>query len=363
MPESWVVTSSIHPGATALQPIFNIRGTCLVQCPLIPGVLSRSGDMLIGVSIDTVNYCSVPLGVATSESLSTVAVSQSQEIEIFHGQASALHSAGRYQAAAEKYDRLLSMDAADVKAWVGRGCALFELGDFSTALASFQHALTLAPRNRGAWHGRGLVQAQQANYEAALESFEQTIALFPDDVKAQHNRGNALIHLNRPQAAFEAFNAIVQAHPDNYRAWYKRSVALAMMRRYQDALGSLDTTLAIKPNCYYGWTYRGIVLNKLDCLSQARVCFEKSLQHHKQNPRAWYGMAATYALQGQAAQAAQKLEKAIAFNPRLYRTLPLKDVSFRRIIHNPEIQALLQRPVQSMNGHTTSEEYANEFLN
>ena len=273
-----------------------------------------------------------------------VTVSRTPKSQILHGQASALYTAGRFQAAVEKYDRLLMADVTDIHAWLHRGYALYKLEQYDTALESFRKVIQLSPKEALAWHGCGIVQAKLTDYTAAFASFDRTVELNPDDRKAWYNRGNALIRLNRHREALDNFNVLIQQQPENHRAWYNRALALAALRRYHDALSSLDTAVSIKPNCHYAWTYRGLTLNKLYRFRDALASFEQSLRHRLPNPNALYGKASTYALQGNVAPAAQLLREAIIAGNNLYRVMAQTDPSFSRVIDRPEFLTLLQSP-------------------
>ena len=164
-----------------------------------------------------------------------------------------------------------------------------------------------------------------------------------------------MLRLNRFLEAAESFDQLIQQEPDNYRAWYNRAIALAAMRRYHDALSCLDTTVSIKPACHYAWTYRGVMLNKLHRFRDALLSFEQSLHCRAPNANAWYGKAATYALQGKSKAAAKWLRNAIAVNPSLYRVLVKTDPNFSLVINSGDLQTLLQ-------SHTRAGENAQDSL-
>ena len=191
------------------------------------------------------------------------------------------------------------------------------------------------------------MQAKISDFAAAVESFDQAIALNERNHEACFNRGHALLRLNRFLEAADSFDQLIQQEPDNYRAWYNRAIALAAMRRYHDALSCLDTALSIKPTCHYAWTYRGVMLNKLHRFRDALLSFDRSLYCRTPNANAWYGKAATYALQGKSKSAAQWLRNAIAVNPSLYRVLVKTDPNFSLVINSAEMQTLLHSRAQS----------------
>ncbi|MEL6601699.1 MAG: tetratricopeptide repeat protein [Cyanobacteria bacterium J06614_10] len=253
-----------------------------------------------------------------------------------------LLSRGQYSGAIEKLDEAIAQDTQNPKAWLYRAQAAMQMRSFEAALKDFREVVRLNPTEARAWHGQGVAKAELRLYPSAVDSFDRAIACDPENDKIWYNKGRALLKLEQYDNAQESFERAIAINPDKYYAWYNLALAQAALDRVQPAIDSLQRVTELKPNCHYAWNYRGTLLNRLFQHDEALESFWESIRHRVPNPNAWYGLAASYALQQNPDAAAIHLAQAVQLNPSIYSLMARNDVSFDTVRSHPKIHAILR---------------------
>ncbi len=266
---------------------------------------------------------------------------QDQELKALILQGFKLRNLGDYKGAIEKFDRVLIQDPINVNTLLYRAQTFIQIGTYESALKDFRAVLKLKPTSASAWHGQGLAKAELKLYPSAVDSFDRAIAYEPDNDKIWYNRGRALLKLAQYEKALKSLDRAVELNDSRYHAWYTRALAQAALELIAPALDSLEKATALKESCHYAWNYRGTLLNRLFKHEEALNSFWMSLRHRVPNPNAWYGLASTYALLGNASAAAIHLRQAILLNPNIYSLMVRNDVNFDLVRSDPKVQAAL----------------------
>ena len=155
------------------------------------------------------------------------------------------HRAGRLEAAAARYRRVLQVDPANVDALTGLADVLESLGrngeaisvledavkrsplsgplqgrladafhaqgNLGRAIEAYGKAVDLEPALAGSWWGLGCALASLGDHASAVESFRRLIALQPDHGMALLNLGKSLFELGQVAPALEAFPRVSQS--------------------------------------------------------------------------------------------------------------------------------------------------------
>jgi len=149
------------------------------------------------------------------------------------------HRAGRLDAAAARYKRVLQVESTRVDALIGladvleakgrndEAISLLELalqrsplgvlqarladsfhaqGDLSRAIEAYGKAVEQEPKLAGPWWGLGCALASLGDHASAVESFRRLIALRPDHGMALLNLGKSYFELGQVDRALEAFH-------------------------------------------------------------------------------------------------------------------------------------------------------------
>ena len=179
-------------------------------------------------------------------------------------QASSLHRAGRLDAAAQAYARILH-----------------EWPDETGALTPFA-AIALA----------------RGEAEQALALVERALAAAPDEVIALSVQGAALQRLGRLDAARESFERVLAQQPGHAESWNNRGVVLRQDGRLDEALASYDRALSLRPDYAAAHNNRGNVLQDLRRLDAANESFDRAIALRPQYAEAWWNKARLRILQG-----------------------------------------------------------------
>lgn len=182
--------------------------------------------------------------------------------EAWVDQARGHHRAGRLDAAAAQYRRVLQTEPAHVDALTGLADVLESLGrngeaisileeaisrlpfcgplqgrladafhaqgDLVRAIELYTIAINLEPSLAGAWWGLGCAFASLGDHASAVESFRRLIALQPDHGMALHNLGKSLFELGQVDPAVDAFQRSLNHLPKEVRCLALGNIAVAI---------------------------------------------------------------------------------------------------------------------------------------
>ena len=172
------------------------------------------------------------------------------------------HRAGRLDAAAAQYRRVLQIEPSHVEALTGLADALETLGrndeamllleeavkrsplcgtlrsrladafhaqgHLARAIEAYGKAIDLEPNLAGSWWGLGCAFASLGDHASAVESFRHLIALQPDHGMALHNLGKSLFELGQVSPAMMAFRESLNHLPEGARCLALGNIAVAI---------------------------------------------------------------------------------------------------------------------------------------
>jgi tetratricopeptide (TPR) repeat protein len=99
-------------------------------------------------------------------------------------------------------------EAASAESWLEKGNYLYEQGRYDEAAQSYDRCILLNPQLEAAWFNKGNALYMQGNYDKALSAFDKAIEISPQDANAWICRGLTLKKLDR---TVEANAALMQA--------------------------------------------------------------------------------------------------------------------------------------------------------
>ena len=132
--------------------------------------------------------------------------------------ASRLRAAGRAEAAAEAYRRLLAIRPDLPDSWFNLALMERQCGRFAAALAAYDEAVRRGVSGpEEAWLNRGVIHADDLGRpDLALQDLEAALAIAPDWLPALLNLGNLHEDMGRREAAAEVYGralAVAPGHP------------------------------------------------------------------------------------------------------------------------------------------------------
>ncbi len=161
--------------------------------------------------------------------------------------------AGRYENAADSFNRAIEIDATLISAYLGRGKTYFELAldDLSyeqKAIDDFSQAITLDPSFADAYKERARVYYYQAEYELAMEDISRSIQLVPTDAESYVMRGDITFELDLRGQTLADYSQAINLAPTNIAYLTKRASFNTQIQDYATALVDRNRILELSPS-------------------------------------------------------------------------------------------------------------------
>ncbi len=157
--------------------------------------------------------------------------------------------AGKFEAAIEDFDNVLSVDPSSVEAHEGLAWAYFGSKDFARAAEEADRRLALTPEDRG-WHTdwATIVREAPGRGEEALATVRQWASEAPSDQAAQVLLGRMLGDTGDPVGARRVLNALLAFAPENVDGLRTLAAIERFDQRYPDARALLERAVALQPH-------------------------------------------------------------------------------------------------------------------
>jgi tetratricopeptide (TPR) repeat protein len=157
------------------------------------------------------------------------------------------HRAGKLDAAAAGYKRVLKLDAHQPDALNLLGLIAATRGQREEALGLFAEALKVNPNAATYYFNRANVFAEMQRYEDAIADYKKSIVLRSEYSDARLNLG-ALQHKSKDlQGAIQTFRDMVSHCPNDARGYFNLGRCLNEAKTYDDAEAALHRALKLDP--------------------------------------------------------------------------------------------------------------------
>ena len=177
-----------------------------------------------------------------------------------------------------------------------------------------REVLAKDPRSLTGQHVLGRALLAQQRPQDAIAPLEA--AARQGDPIAETNLGIALDQSGRPADALVWLERAVTRQPPFEHAFYELGSRLVSMRRAKEAEGVVKRGLAINPNSVELSILLGDIFLKRADRDNAKLAFARALASQPNHPGALYGMGTVMMLEGEYARAVQRLQQAVAQDPR-----------------------------------------------
>lgn len=229
---------------------------------------------------------------------------------------------GKYDLAAQEFDRAVQIDSSNEDGLRGEADALVKLGNPGAAEAAYQKAVTLRPNYWAVYSWLGVFYYNQSRYEDAMKQFQKVIELAPANYRGYSNLGAQYVALGRYTEALVPLNRSIEIRP-NLEAFNNLGNAYFELRRFSDAADAFQRGLNLDDSDWLLWGNLG------DSLfwsggrrAQAIAAYEKAIARAKKklevNPKDTIVLAylADYnAMSRHSTEATQDIEQALALAP------------------------------------------------
>jgi predicted TPR repeat methyltransferase len=161
--------------------------------------------------------------------------------------AAADYAAGRLEAAAATYRKVLAAASDHPAALHALGWIAHRTGDRPAALDLLRRAVAADPSNADAWNNLGIVCAADGRTADASDAYRQAIALRPNFAAAYVNIGHAHRDAGRWPDAVYAYETAARLDPNLAAAYHALGTALRESGRPADAVASYRRALELNP--------------------------------------------------------------------------------------------------------------------
>ncbi len=128
------------------------------------------------------------------------------------------------------------------------GVELSKRGRFEEAAQEFQRSITLTPDSAEANHELGYALYRLGKYRESAESSQRAIALYPKNAETLRNLGLALKAMQKWKDAAKAFREALKITPEHPPTLYNLGVCLHKLEEYEDAVQVLQQAVHLKPD-------------------------------------------------------------------------------------------------------------------
>jgi predicted TPR repeat methyltransferase len=203
------------------------------------------------------------------------------------------HRAGRVQAAAEVYRRVLELDAFQVDALHFLGLALHQLGRSEEGISSIRRALELDPCCLPAINNLGNVLEEAGRLTDAELTFRHLVELAPPpgSASALNNLGVVLGRLGRLDEAVPAYQQAVHLEPRHAEAWHNLGNALKRLGKVEESLSAYREAIQLRPYDAKSYLSLGRMLYAVGRPKDAVAVYQAWLASEPGNPVATHMVA------------------------------------------------------------------------
>jgi len=234
------------------------------------------------------------------------------------------------------------------------GSAYFSTGKTAQAIAEFKRGLQLSPNSDQGYVRLGNAYLRSGQQEQAVAAFQKAIEVNPYYWVLHRDLGNAYFINGANEKALEEFKRVTELQPENAEGWsnvataysaldkaeeavtaYKKSIELAptwlgysnlggeylLMRKYPEAIQALERSVELGPNQELAMGNLADAYRYSGQKDKANATYEKAialafrdLQVNPQNTDVMGDLASYSAKKGDAARAAEFIQRARAIN-------------------------------------------------
>jgi tetratricopeptide (TPR) repeat protein len=251
------------------------------------------------------------------------------------------HQLNRHQDALVDFNRVIELQPQNARILAERSQTHIALGDFDQALTDLNHAIQLDPDSTWAISKRGILYHQLNRHQAALADYNRAIELNPRADWVFANRAHTYLALGWFDDALADLDRAIEIYPEYGWALLARATELQRRGRFDDALTDLERILEMDPNDGSALDQRGMLHRATGHPNLALADFEKSIELDPGDGWAHYEVALTLRALGRAAEAEDRLNRAIEVDLATMRPIPAD--AYRRL-NIAVYQLALDRP-------------------
>ena len=198
------------------------------------------------------------------------------------------------------------------------GRIAFEEGDKEKAKAYILESLKLNPNQAGLHGNLGLILAEQGNYSDAIYYLTESLRINPDVIVVHNNLAMLLEKQGKAERAIVHYSKSLRLKHNQYDIHIKLCNALRRLERFDEAVKHYEEALSVRPDKLdVLYSHIADVLVKQGKLDQAVAYFNKALAFKPKIPKTLYNLAKVFERQGKPYQAIAHYNKALLYDPQM----------------------------------------------
>ncbi len=197
-----------------------------------------------------------------SDALSNCEKAQSLDPNLAEGHVclgNVLNGSGKYQQAAEQFQKALLVNSRDVTVLRGLADAYANLGNLKAAEETYKKAVELKPNYWAVYSWLGIFYYGQSRYADSAQMLLRASQLAPDNYHVYYTLGGAYVTEGRYQEAIDAFKRSIELRP-GVEAYNNLGYAYILMHRFPEAVAALQDGLKVNDHEWESWGNLGDAL-------------------------------------------------------------------------------------------------------
>ncbi|HEY4931075.1 MAG TPA: tetratricopeptide repeat protein [Terriglobales bacterium] len=166
---------------------------------------------------------------------------------------------GKYQEAAQEFQRTLALDHDDANALSGLAQAYDRMGNASAAESTYKKAIVARPQYWAVYNWLGTFYFGHGRYEDAAVMFRKVVELRPDNNRGYYNLGGAYLMEAKYEAANQALGRSIELRP-TMAAYSNLGTSYFYQHRYSDAVAAYEKACSLDDQEFMNWGNLGDAL-------------------------------------------------------------------------------------------------------
>jgi len=222
---------------------------------------------------------------------------------------------GRLEEAIGQFHEALEIQPASYDARYNLGNALFRQGKLDDAIAQYQKILALAPDSAQVLNNLGNALAMKGESEAALAQYEKALQIQPGYADAHYDLGQVLLKLGKLDEAIAHYRKSLEIEPRNTEAQNGLGKALLLKGDLDGAMACFMKATPANPDTDANWVKIGSDFLGMEDWDAAIVCYRQATKINPRDPEASAGLGMAYFKKGEARNAVESWQRALAIYP------------------------------------------------
>lgn len=188
-----------------------------------------------------------------------------------------LFDEGKYEEAAELYEKALKAYKYNATAYGNKAAALIILEKYDEALELANKALEINHREATFHLNKGEALNNLGENEKAIESFDKAIEADPKLTDAYNSKGVAYYYMDKYEESLKEFDKAVKLDSGYFDAYFWKAQVYINQGKYEDALDACDRGISRSKKDPEGYSKRAEILIEMNRYEEALANLNKGI--------------------------------------------------------------------------------------